>query len=167
MYSCTVYTLVQGPSAEPVVTCLLEEGESLELIDNYYTIPVSDVILIIIHYTLYIMYYYNYIEQDAQIDQLKRPKHFPDPIVIYSLRELTIIWHLYGGRDFSIPPSPPSSCSPNTVKKHKMATATSHEDVAFHNGGGTRNSWKRKGGLGRDHDVLMEMELNKVMEHLC
>lgn len=100
-----------------------------------------------------------------QIDQLKRPKHFPNSVTSYALRELTIVWHLYGGRDFSTLPTQPtsttSSPTPNP-KKHKAYTA-GDEQVAFHKrGSGSQYGWIRKGGISRDHDVLMEFELNKV-----
>lgn len=31
----------QGPSAEPVVKCLLNEEDPFQLVDNYYQVPVS------------------------------------------------------------------------------------------------------------------------------
>ncbi len=136
--------------------------------NNYYPkqYNITIIINVVVCYCCLLLLLLLLLLQDAQVDQLKHPKHFPDPVIIYSLRELTIVWHLYGGRDFTIPLSPPSSCSPTTMKKHKAAAATATsqdgEHVAYHNRGGVRNVWKRKGGVGRDHDVLMEIELNKV-----
>ena len=50
--------------------------------------------------------------QERHVDQLQRPKHFPEPVLQYTLKELTIVWHLYGGHDFPTPPThPPSSGS--------------------------------------------------------
>ena len=95
------------------------------------------------------------------MDQLKRPKGFPNPNLIYALRELTIVWHLYGGRDFSAAPLGSASPTP-TPRKHK---APMEDEVAFHKKGDYHNRWRRRGGVGRDQDVLMEMELNKV--YMC
>ena len=39
--TCMYVLCVQGPGAGPVVKSLLAEGESLEVIDSYYAIPVS------------------------------------------------------------------------------------------------------------------------------
>ena len=86
-----------------------------------------------------------------------------------TLRELTIVWHLYGGRDFS---TPSSSEAPN--QKHGRPSgsyqtadgatpdkkgAKMRRDMDRRSGGGTA----RQVGQGRDHDVLVEIELNKVL----
>ena len=39
----------------------------------------------------------------GKADVLKAPKHFPRPIVRYALRDMTLIWDIYGGHDFSSP----------------------------------------------------------------
>ena len=36
-----VFASVQAPGAKPQVKCLMEEGEKVEFIENYFTIPVS------------------------------------------------------------------------------------------------------------------------------
>lgn len=51
--------------------------EPVVIIDNFFTQPVG------------------------KIDQLKAPSHYPKPEVRYTLRELSLIWYMYGGRDFS------------------------------------------------------------------
>ncbi len=47
------------------------------------------------------------------MDALRSPKHYPNPVAKYSLKEMTIVWHLYGGDDFGLnvasPPSRKSS----------------------------------------------------------
>jgi hypothetical protein len=43
------------------------------------------------------------------MDALKAPKHYPNPVTKYSLKEMTIVWHLYGGDDFGASPSRKSS----------------------------------------------------------
>ncbi|XP_075401574.1 autophagy-related protein 2 homolog A isoform X2 [Tenrec ecaudatus] len=85
-------------------------------------------------------------------DLLRAPAHFPVPSSRLVLREISLVWHLYGGRDFgphpghrakglSGPRGSPSRCSgPNRPQ----------------------NSWRTKGGSGRQHHVLMEIQLSKV-----
>lgn len=36
----------------------------------------------------------------GKIDMLQAPKGHPIPVVRYTLREMTLIWHIYGGTDF-------------------------------------------------------------------
>lgn len=33
-------------------------------------------------------------------DLLRSPKHYPKPDLRYMLREMSLIWHIYGGCDF-------------------------------------------------------------------
>ncbi|XP_012318457.2 autophagy-related protein 2 homolog A isoform X3 [Aotus nancymaae] len=86
-------------------------------------------------------------------DLLRAPAHFPVPSTRVVLREVSLVWHLYGGRDFgphpghraraglSGPRGSPSRCSgPNRPQ----------------------NSWRMQGGSGRQHHVLMEIQLSKV-----
>ncbi|XP_027436314.1 autophagy-related protein 2 homolog A isoform X1 [Zalophus californianus] len=86
-------------------------------------------------------------------DLLRAPAHFPVPSSRVVLREVSLVWHLYGGRDFGPHPGPrargsfmgprgsPSRCSgPNRPQ----------------------NSWRTQGGTGRQHHVLMEIQLSKV-----
>ncbi|KAM8815025.1 autophagy-related protein 2 homolog A isoform 3-T3 [Rhynchonycteris naso] len=86
-------------------------------------------------------------------DLLRAPAHFPVPSTRVVLREVSLVWHLYGGRDFGPHPShrarvglagprgSPSRCSgPNRPQ----------------------NSWRTQGGSGRQLHVLMEIQLSKV-----
>lgn len=42
-------------------------------------------------------------------DTSKAPLNFPVPLVRYVVKEISLIWHLYGGRDFgTAPPSSPA-----------------------------------------------------------
>ena len=52
-----------------------------------------------------------FVEQEHHVDQLLKPKHFPGPVLQYTLKELTIVWHLYGGHDFTPHPFTPSPAS--------------------------------------------------------
>ena len=69
------------------------------------------------------------------MDQLLRPKHFPEPVLQYTLKELTIVWHLYGGHDFSPthhPPSPPGA-SPGVPRRNTNSSSSSstHQPSSF------------------------------------
>ncbi|XP_015720736.1 autophagy-related protein 2 homolog B isoform X2 [Coturnix japonica] len=83
-------------------------------------------------------------------DASKAPLHFPVPLVRYVVKEISLIWHLYGGRDFgSAPPTSPakSFVSPHSSPSH---TPTRH---------GRSTAC---GGRGRNPDFLMEIQLSKV-----
>ncbi|OWK17105.1 hypothetical protein Celaphus_00013306 [Cervus elaphus hippelaphus] len=71
-------------------------------------------------------------------DLLRAPAHFPVPSSRVVLREVSLVWHLYGGRDFG--PHPGHSSGPNRPQ----------------------NSWRAQGGSGRQHHILMEIQLSKV-----
>uniref|UniRef100_A0A673TVZ0 Autophagy related 2B n=1 Tax=Suricata suricatta TaxID=37032 RepID=A0A673TVZ0_SURSU len=93
----------------------------------------------------------NYFSQPAQkTDTSKAPLHFPVPVVRYVVKEVSLVWHLYGGKDFgTVPPTSPakSYISPHSSPSH---TPTRHG----------RNLVC--GGKGRNHDFLMEIQLSKV-----
>ena len=166
--------------------------------------------------------------QDRHTDQLQRPKHYPEPVVQYTLKEMTVIWHMYGGRDFQ-PPSSDLTTSPSTspASSPRNSHRLPHHNVTGHSntynnmtqdqfyrtrpntggsgktkptdltGGASRHShssssssrasrghrsggggsgkrrkigggkggpsdWRVAGGPGRDHSVLIELELDKV-----
>ena len=261
---------MQAPGARPQVKCLLEKGEKIELIENHFTIPVSHLKthlycstcniypLPYLHYTyiqaknlivfffLAKLFFNLPIPQDRHTNQLQRPKHYPEPILAYTLKEMTVIWHMYGGRDFqsstppSTSPSPsPSPSSPHSSHRHhsNATTGTGHSNTHYYSsaqdqshsgrttypyrpntgssngrttksadfmssassssrgsytlssspragrdyggggnggngkrrsgggGGGKRaapSDWRVAGGPGRDHSVLIELELDKV-----
>ncbi|XP_062379584.1 autophagy-related protein 2 homolog B isoform X2 [Sardina pilchardus] len=74
---------------------------------------------------------------------------FPTPDVRYLLKEISLVWHLYGGRDFS---SAPAGSSPSRSR----GCSPSQTPVRQARGG------RVGGGLGRNPDVLMEIQLSKV-----
>ena len=112
--------------------------------------------------------------QDGRVNLLQRPSSFPLPEVQYTLKEMTVIWHLYGGRDFVLPSSAgkkPGHGSRNrggTVDKKAGLPSTaawrqSRARLGNRYGLDLRGSlWKVGGGPDRDHSVLVEVELDKV-----
>uniref|UniRef100_A0A8C5AZW6 Autophagy related 2A n=1 Tax=Gadus morhua TaxID=8049 RepID=A0A8C5AZW6_GADMO len=82
-------------------------------------------------------------------DLLRAPAGFPVPQSRVVLREVSVVWHLYGGKDFggrgrSVPAG--VRCSPS------RSTGPSRP----------QNSWRWAGGSGRQHALLMEIQLSKV-----
>ncbi|KAK0093179.1 hypothetical protein PV326_014144 [Microctonus aethiopoides] len=138
--------------------------EYLRVVDNHFSVPLG------------------------KTDLLKAPKHYPPAILRYTLCEMTLIWHMYGGKDFGN--------SPSVNKKHvtiddspyrfdnSIATRGRSTMVGFSkvNPNEVRfssvpnsprgkiksssslpsNDWYVQGGPGRQTDVLMELQLNKV-----
>ncbi|KAK8735432.1 hypothetical protein OTU49_005389 [Cherax quadricarinatus] len=70
-------TGIKSPSGEPQVRLLTQDP--IIIIDNHFSIPLG------------------------KVDQLRAPKHFPTASVKYTLQELTVVWHMYGGSDFKTP----------------------------------------------------------------
>lgn len=60
--------------------------EPIRVVDNHFPIPLG------------------------KTDLLKAPKNFPPAILRYTLCEMTLIWHMYGGKDFG--------SSKSLTKKH-------------------------------------------------
>ncbi|KAG8522721.1 Autophagy-related protein 2A, partial [Galemys pyrenaicus] len=86
-------------------------------------------------------------------DLLRAPAHFPVPSSRVVLREVSLVWHLYGGRDFGPHPG------------HRARTGLAgHKGSPSRSCGANRpqNSWRTQGGSGRQHHVLMEIQLSKV-----
>ncbi|CDQ99691.1 unnamed protein product, partial [Oncorhynchus mykiss] len=93
-------------------------------------------------------------------DLLRAPSRFPVPESRVVLREVSVVWHLYGGRDFG---------------GKAMSTHTQHGNRGRSAPSGMRgspsrstapsrpqNSWRWAGGGGRQHNLLMEIQLTKV-----
>lgn len=88
---------------------------------------------------------------------------------------MTLVWHLYGGHDFQ---STVSEKEPQkkTVNFSETQERIENSDVSFSKTDMTRvvftntnkekqesaHGWRTKGGVKRDHDTLMELQLNKV-----
>ncbi|XP_038074084.1 autophagy-related protein 2 homolog A-like [Patiria miniata] len=101
-------------------------------------------------------------------DQLNAPVHFPTPVGKYTLQEMTVVWHIYGGNDFgpasqqklSVPDVQSSSpVRPGTPDRTSGSPASRKpkQQQSYQ-----QLSWYERGGPGRDHSTLMELQLNKV-----
>ncbi|XP_018409817.1 PREDICTED: autophagy-related protein 2 homolog A [Nanorana parkeri] len=86
-------------------------------------------------------------------DLLKPPANFPVPETRIVLREISVVWHLYGGKDFG-------SSRPNSARAHMPNARGSPSRSSVTNR--PQNTWRTQGGSGRVHDILMEIQLTKV-----
>ncbi|XP_044263557.1 autophagy-related protein 2 homolog A isoform X3 [Tribolium madens] len=98
-------------------------------------------------------------------DPLKTPKNFPTPTRKYTLCEMSIVWHMYGGNDFG----PVDKEKKKTVNfsdlkiKDSVSFSTLQKDkVVIESEKIRKKSWLTKGGPNRDHNILMELQLNKI-----
>ncbi|KYM93249.1 Autophagy-related protein 2 like protein A [Atta colombica] len=135
--------------------------EPLRIVDNHFSVPIG------------------------KTDLLQTPPNYPAPVLKYTLCEMTLIWHMYGGNDFDS--SQPQSAKHviindnirNNIMHGRSRSAigavsfnkSSPNEVHF---GSVPNSpratrsneslidWHTLGGPGRRHDVLMELQLSKV-----
>ncbi|XP_005390453.1 PREDICTED: autophagy-related protein 2 homolog B isoform X2 [Chinchilla lanigera] len=115
---------VQEKEEEPVIRIMVDDA--IVIRDNYFSLPVK------------------------KTDTSKAPLHFPIPVLRYVIKEVSVVWHLYGGKDFgAVPPASPakSFISPHSSPSHTPARH-GRSTVC--------------GGKGRNHDFLMEIQLSKV-----
>ncbi|XP_041131131.1 autophagy-related protein 2 homolog B-like isoform X6 [Polyodon spathula] len=123
---CILETPLAGAAdrdEEPVVKKLT--SDSIEIQENHFSIPLG------------------------RTDSNKGPLHFPVPEVRYLIKEISIIWHLYGGKDFA---GGPVLSSPAKSRGSPSQTPVRQSRVAG----------RAHGGRGRNPDVLMEIQLSKV-----
>uniref|UniRef100_A0A1E1X490 Autophagy-related protein 2 n=1 Tax=Amblyomma aureolatum TaxID=187763 RepID=A0A1E1X490_9ACAR len=132
----------------------------------------------------------NYFSSAARnMDQLRPPRSFPEAVQKYTLREMTLVWYMYGGCDFesSVTPnalrSPERSCGHWDDEEHPDSYANVileplAGNVSFCKGGASagdmlqfqpqsppqtpRHRKLHGGGPGRREDVLMELHMNKI-----
>uniref|UniRef100_A0A671UCG2 Autophagy related 2B n=1 Tax=Sparus aurata TaxID=8175 RepID=A0A671UCG2_SPAAU len=104
-----------GSRGEPVVKQLT--SDPVEIKDDYFSQPLEG------------------------SDSSRGAMNFPIPEVRYLIKEISVIWHLYGGKDFG---SATFTASPARSR------------------GQAKASGRAGGGRGRNPDVLMEIQLSKV-----
>ncbi|KAG8323603.1 Autophagy protein [Homalodisca vitripennis] len=122
---------------------------------------------------------------------LQPPASFPKPVYNYELCEMTLHWHMYGGSDFqttgpshkkhvtinneseSMPSSPAykrhfvdvnysKNYPQEVVLNRRYSLDNEHHQESPLN---RPKDWWQRGGMGRDHDTLMELHLSKVQFH--
>ncbi|XP_076017727.1 autophagy-related protein 2 homolog B [Genypterus blacodes] len=80
--------------------------------------------------------------------------NFPVPEVRYLIKEISVVWHLYGGKDFG---SAAFTASPARSRGSTPHSSPSQTPVRQ-----ARASGRAGGGRGRNPNVLMEIQLSKV-----
>ncbi|MEE6494448.1 hypothetical protein FKM82_017142 [Ascaphus truei] len=86
-----------------------------------------------------------------KLDTSKAPVHFPVPVIRYVVKEVSLVWHLYGGKDFG------SALPPTSPAKNYMSPHSSQSNTPTRHGRSIV-----RGGRGRNQDLLMEIQLSKV-----
>ncbi|XP_068195039.1 autophagy-related protein 2 homolog B isoform X2 [Antennarius striatus] len=80
--------------------------------------------------------------------------NFPTPEVRYLIKEISVIWHLYGGKDLG---SASFTSSPTRSRGSTPHGSPSQTPVRQ-----AKASGRTGGGKGRNPDILMEIQLSKV-----
>lgn len=77
--------MFQEKEEEPVVKVMVDDA--IVIRDDYFSLPIT------------------------RTDGSKAPLKFPVPDIRYVVKEVSLVWHLYGGKDFTTvpPPSPAKS----------------------------------------------------------
>ncbi|XP_061751316.1 autophagy-related protein 2 homolog B-like isoform X1 [Nerophis ophidion] len=98
---------------------------------------------------------YNHFSQPLdRIDSSRGTFNFPVPEVRYLIKEISVVWHLYGGKDFG--------SLTFTASPARSRGATPHSSPSQTPVRQSRVSGRTGGGKGRNPDVLMEIQLSKV-----
>uniref|UniRef100_A0A8D0CVJ8 Autophagy related 2B n=1 Tax=Sander lucioperca TaxID=283035 RepID=A0A8D0CVJ8_SANLU len=87
-------------------------------------------------------------------DSSRGAMNFPIPEVRYLIKEISVIWHLYGGKDFG--------SAAFTVSPARSRGSTPHSSPSQTPVRQAKASGHAGGGRGRNPDVLMEIQLSKV-----
>lgn len=128
--------------------------EPIRIVDNHFSVPLD------------------------KHDMLRAPQGFPQAVTRYTLCDLTISMHFYGGNDF---PSEKKDDETAKAKEPEMHSGDSYMSEAYRKGvsyskdssrvtftGKTNSktpraqrSWKERGGLNRNFDVCVEVHSSK------
>nr|XP_057915994.1 autophagy-related protein 2 homolog A isoform X2 [Doryrhamphus excisus] len=93
-------------------------------------------------------------------DLLRAPGRFPVPQSRVVLREISVVWHLYGGKDFGAKAS--SVHGQHANKGRAIPSGVRGSPSRSVGSSRPQNSWRWAGGSGRQHSLLMEIQLTKV-----
>lgn len=125
--------------------------EPIRIIDNHFSVPTG------------------------KPDLLLAPKEFPMAVTRYTVCEMSVTWHLYGGHDFQTEDDSKKS-KPKKVHfensfphlpmseayKCGVSYSKGSPSVCFGPAQSLKLTWKTRGGSERRHDILMEVQLNKI-----
>ncbi|KAJ0002898.1 hypothetical protein NQD34_008047 [Periophthalmus magnuspinnatus] len=92
-------------------------------------------------------------------DLLRAPSRFPVPKNRMVLREISVVWHLYGGKDFG---KSISIHNQNANRVRSVPAGVRGSPSRSVGSSRPQNSWRWAGGSGRQHSLLMEIQLSKV-----
>lgn len=107
-------------------------------------------------------------------DLLAAPKGFPTPITRYTICNMSVAWHMYGGHDFFINEDKKNPKAKKSHAEHGFTrlpmtgtykcgvSYTKNESVTFGHSQRQSLPWKHRGGRARRHDIMMEIQINKV-----
>uniref|UniRef100_T1PF62 Autophagy-related protein 2 n=1 Tax=Musca domestica TaxID=7370 RepID=T1PF62_MUSDO len=103
-------------------------------------------------------------------DILKAPPTFPQADLRYTLCEMTVTWHLYGGHDFAqtlggianTSTAPAETAPMSEAYRHGVSNASNQCRPQSTKKPKEKLTWKSKGGENRNHEVLVEIQLSKV-----
>jgi hypothetical protein len=90
---------------------LADEMKSVGIIDNYITIPASTAV-------------------PASLRSLL-PSHYPTPAVLFSLRNFSVHWRMFGGSDFDRSGTPTSSRKPAKPQQASSASDSAGQKLPF------------------------------------
>ncbi|XP_068444905.1 autophagy-related protein 2 homolog A isoform X2 [Clinocottus analis] len=96
----------------------------------------------------------------GSLDLLRAPSRFPVPQSRVVLREISVVWHLYGGKDFG--GKPMSIHAQHTNRGRSVPAGVRGSPSRAATSSRPQNSWRWAGGSGRQHNLLMEIQLTKV-----
>ncbi|XP_023392393.1 autophagy-related protein 2 homolog B [Pteropus vampyrus] len=80
---------IQEKEEEPVVKIMVDDA--IVIRENYFSLPVK------------------------KTETGRAPVHFPIPVIRYVVKEVSLVWHLYGGKDFGT--APPTSPAKSHIKR--------------------------------------------------
>eukprot|EP00096_Caligus_rogercresseyi_P000463 TRINITY_DN10923_c0_g1_i1.p1 TRINITY_DN10923_c0_g1~~TRINITY_DN10923_c0_g1_i1.p1 ORF type:complete len:827 (+),score=294.23 TRINITY_DN10923_c0_g1_i1:31-2481(+) len=141
-------------SGEPSVRCLLDDDESILLIENHFSIP------------------------EESMDYLRTPKNFPKSQVSFTLKKLSVLWKIFGGNDFSPSREHPLNTK-SQLQKMGMSLYVDSQSTSVLGGLGKKkertppshgrssaralaDNLKTRGGPGRNEDQLIELLIHKL-----
>ncbi|GAB1600117.1 autophagy-related protein 2 homolog B-like [Argonauta hians] len=103
----------------------------------------------------------------GRTDALKSPEHFPVPEARYTLKEMSLHWYMYAGSDFG----PAKENVEKNQKTHGCDTTRASSNYRSDQSDCYKKTLKERyvsssiyeiGGVGRETDIMMELQLMKV-----